>query len=228
MTAKWDRSVAGFPKPGASTQICDHTADNTDGVDSAWTDNALATDPASGESWGSAQVGAKWLDIGVDGTELNPVFKRWERLTGGGIYGWRTLCLRYVKWLTAPVTVTLSPGGPYTADQAYTDLDMTTLLDGAGVQDNDDKVVVGVWLRVMVVDTGTLGTGASNEVWFAVRKKGETVEQKLRCLVSDVVNEATLRVGLDASEIFQWSVQVANTSPSMTVTVELIGFEELL
>ena len=142
MTAQWDRTVAGFPKPGAGTKIPDHLEDNTQGVDSAISWNALATDPDDG--WGSSQEGWPWNDIGIVGTSLNPRLARWEDLTGGGSWGWRYLCLRYLKWLTAPQAITFSPAPPYTADLVYTDVDLTTLLNLAGVQDHDDKLVDAV------------------------------------------------------------------------------------
>jgi len=222
MTQEWRNT--SFPVPTASDDFCDRLTDIQSGIESAVTLNAGSADPSTGGSWGANQVGAMWVDTT---TALKPLFSRWELLTGS-TYGWRVLCLHYKKRVVTPSAITFSPASPYTADQAVTDIDLTTLLDAAGFQDNDDKVVTAVKIRVTVVDTGTLGTGTSNATWVAFNQKGSTDQQYLYCQVSGVVNAGTMWVGLDSSEVLQFSTQVANTSPSMTVTADVIAFEEVV
>lgn len=222
MVQKWRTTTYAVPTSGDF--FGDIADKNIDGIETAITHYAGDVDPSTGASWGVNQVGAYWLDLDVDGTDTDPVLKRWEDLTGGGSYGWRWM--RHWRWhyLSAPQSVSFSPGSPYTSDQVATDVDLTTLLDS--VQTNTAKTVVAVLMRVKVVDTGTLGTGSANEVYAEFKKKGDTVVQQVRCLVSNVENEQTIIVGLDASEIFQFAVVVANTSPSFTLEAEVIGYME--
>jgi len=222
---KWGTS--GYAEPADSTDVGDHLEDLTDGVNTVGSCYSGTTDPSSGASpaWGADQVGRLWLDTGVDGSVTNPVLKQWQDLTGGGSYGWRTLGLRKSARLDTPSSVTFSPAGPYTSDQAYTDLDLTSLLDA--VQANTAKAVVAVQLAVRVKDTGTFSGGA--DAYAAFRKNGATDEQRVYCAVSGREHEQTLWVELDASEILEWTVVVASGgSPSFTLSATVIGYMEAL
>lgn len=189
-----------------------------------------SADPTTG--WGNTERGVLLLDDGWGGagigSDLDPRLCVYQKVASAGTNAKRYLSARKLVYATTPAAVTFTPAGPYVADQAYTDLDMSALLDGAGFQDYDDLLVTEVVLAVSVVDTGTLGTGAANSTYAMFRKKGTTNEVRVPCQVSGVVNYATILVGVDANEILQWGVVAANTSPSFTLTADLVGFMETL
>lgn len=224
--AKWDRPNNSYTKPSGSTLVCDYLEDLLDGIDTAFTWQFLTTDPADA-SWGAAQRGAVWTDGGVVGTSIGgPLLARWEE-TSSGVYGWRYLCLRYMKWLDTPQSVTMPGSQPYTADETWTDVDFTSLLDGAGVQDHDDKLVDAVVMRVRVKDSGTIDTTDSSYVEW--RKKGATHTMRFYTQVSGRWAETWIVVPLDSDEIAQFQAVVAdNGSPSMTCECEVWGFMELI
>lgn len=189
-----------------------------------------SADPTT--SWTNAEREALLMDSGWGaagiGTALNPRLAIFQQVTSGGTNGTRYLCFRYIKWAAASASLTLPGSQPYTADEAYGDVDCTTALDGSGFQDHDDVTVSDVLVRFSVIDTGTLGTGSANAVYIAVRKKGDTTEQRFSVMVSNVLHYYTVWIPIDTDEIFQFSATVANTSASMTVTADLLGFMETI
>jgi len=203
------------------------------GFDTALTHHSGTTDPSSGASWGSAQVGTIWKDT-TDAQ--NPVWKQWQQTaTSGPAYGWRTLRLRKRHMLTAPVAVTLADATPITADVlTFVDKDLTTELDT--VQDNDDCLVIAVKLRVRVREAGTVkaatavqivDSGAAGTIGgLHFREKGTTVEQSISPQVSGMPVEKDLWIELDASEILQYAAVVGSASPSLAYEIKLVGYEE--
>lgn len=228
MVQKWNTTT--YPKPSAATKIPAHVDDNTDGIDTALTHWDGASDPQ--DSWGSDEQGylgnSRGAWTGVTGSSLNPKWARWEDLTGGGSYGWRALKLRMLKFLTTPVTVSLSPAGPYSADDALdgTNLqDVTTILDGAGVQDNDDKLVTEILLRIRV-QTGASETLGADNAYFVVRQPSSTAEHRVYAQVVNRYAERDVWVPLDSSEQFEWGVYVGGGTASFTVALQLLAFME--
>lgn len=229
MVQKWD--TVSFPKPVAATKLPDHVDDNTDGIDTALTHNDGTSDPSSGAGWGAAHRGIILSARGflTGASDTNPKLARWEDKDSGT--GWRLLWTRKIRFATTPVTVSFSPGSPYTSNQAYTSLDLSTVLDNANLQGVESgfngKLVTEVVLRVRVKDTGTFSGG--DDAYAKFRGVGMTVEQKVYCAVSGRWNERTLIVPLDAAEALEWGVVVASGgSPSFTLEAEAIGFMETL
>jgi hypothetical protein len=223
MVQKWDN--ASFPKPGASTKIPAHIEDNSDGVDTAVTCNDGTLDPNNG--WGSAQLGTMFHARGAisGASNTNPRLCLWQDLDGVGTYGWRILCLRYMKFLTAPTSITLSPAGPFAASQTWTALDLTTVLDGAGVQDNDAKAVTEVLLQAKV-KTGASETLGQDNAYAAFRTTGGTNEVRVYANNVDRYEWRQFWLPLDSAESLDWSVTIGGGTASFSLTLELLGFME--
>lgn len=231
MVSKWN--VVGYPLPTSADVGADYLPRLLDGVQSAATDYAGAVDPSTGApaTWQSATyVGSKWLDTS---DPSNPKLKRWQLLLAPGTYGWRTLRLFKTKWLVTPQALTLA-GSPAGADIPYADYDFSTDLDDGGsgnVQDAGDQenaLVVGVWLRC-VVQTGaaeTVGTGATKNAYMKWQTKGSTNEQRVRACVANHEEEATIFVPLDASEIAEWGIVVGGGTPAFAFSASILGFVE--
>ncbi len=236
MTSKWNDS--GFQVAAIGDAVTDLFSRLINGVDSAITWCAKATDPSSGApvAWGVSQVGRPWLDIGVDGTAANPVLKVWCQLTATPTYGWRRVRLRKVKDLTTPVAVTgINSQSPASADITTAAVSLTTLLDTAGVQDTGDtaRLVTAVWLRVKFRGGAaeTLGTGATETPYLLFRTTGGTNEQKVGA-VSDGGGftarqvERVIRVPLDASEQLDFGYAGGGGTKAGVFDAYLVGFEE--
>lgn len=200
------------------------------GLQTALTHDAGTADPSSGAptTWGASDVGRLWLDI-TDA--LNPVWKLWQALTAGPTYGFRTLRYWKTKWLTAPQAVTFSPASPAAADVAAADCDLTTLLDGAGVQDTSQTAMTvrAAWLRIRVrTGASETITAATDHAYFQVNEKSSTVVQRLYCQVQNRYVEGTFLVPLDSSEIFQFLVKVGGGTPAFEYEAWLVGFAEAM
>lgn len=227
MTQEWNDSTGGFPVPGASTDFCDYLASLNSGVETVATHFAGATDPD--DSWGADEVGYPWLDFGIDGTTVQPLAKRWERLTTGGTYGWRLLCLRYWAWVDDPGTDTpITFGGslPYTADRASSDISLAALLNT--VQVHNDKPVDAVLMRVRVKDAFSSGSRGQDAGYVEFTHKGSTSwRQRVYVNNSDEWVEQLIIVPLNSAEEFSYSVVVATgTSPSFQLQGWIIGWLE--
>jgi hypothetical protein len=223
-------NTSGYPAPALTMDGDDYFAGNHNGVLTALTNHSGAPDPSSGApvAWGADEVGRVWLDT-TD--PANPVFKLWQQLSGTPTYGWRTLRYLKTKWLTAPQAVTFSPASPAAADVAATDVDLTTLLDGAGVQDTSQTapVVKGVWLRVRVrTGASETITAATDHAYFQLNEKSSTVVQRLYCQVANRYVERTVFVPLDSGEIFQFLVKVGGGTPAFEYEAWVVGLVEAL
>lgn len=199
------------------------------GLDTALTHDAGSSDPSSGATvaWGAADVGRLWLDTT---TAALPVLKMWCQLTAGPTYGWRTLRLLKTKHLSAPQAVTFSPASPAAADVAWADVDLTTLLDTAGVQDTGDtaRTVAAVLLRVRVAAgaSETLPGTGSDGCYFAVKAKGSTQDKRVYPQVADRYVEAEFWTALDSDEIFEFMVDVGGGTPNFRYAAWVVAFAE--
>lgn len=227
MTAKWNSP--SYPKP-ASSDMGDTWLDALyDGVDTARTLHAGSTDPSTSAptAWGADDVGALWFDTTAP---ASPVLKVWQQLAASGpSYGWRTLRIPKVKWLTTPAAVTFSPTSPAAADVAFTDVSLATLLNSNQDAGQTEAAVGSVLMRLRCY-TGaseTIPTGSDN-CYFAVRTKGGTNEQRLYPQVANRLVETTVWVPLDASEVFQFAIDVGGGTPSFTYEAEVLAILESL
>lgn len=224
MTSKWN--TAGEPRPTGSTTFPVKTDQHTEGIDTAATHYAGSSDPSVGapSAWGAAEIGTFWLDT-TD--PQNPKLKQWQQLTATPTYGWRPLCLRYFDVRGDPQAITFSPAGPYTVNQAFTDLDLSALLDN--IQTVSAGLVSEVLLKVRIADTGT--GFATTQPYVAFRQNGiltAASERRLYAQVSGLAVERDIWIPLDVNEIVEWAVTVAPTSPSFTLEAWLVGFAETL
>lgn len=230
--------TSGQAKIDFAQMLASQNAALQSGIETALTAYVSATDPSTGASpaWGSAEVGRRWYDTGVDGSAQNPVLKVWAQLTTAPTYGWRLLRTRAVKMLTAPAAIALATASPTAVNVTWTDKDFTADLDAAGAQDNDDMLVVAVYLNIRAKEGGTIRVvadadfddlGGDNTIGgFHWREKGSTVEELLIPQVTDVPVERVIRVELDANEIAQYALVVGSTSPDLHFRAKLVGFEE--
>ncbi len=201
------------------------------GLDTALTQASGATDPSTGAptAWGSADVGRLWLDT-TDAA--NPVLKMWCQLTATPTYGWRTLRIAKVRHLSAPQAVTFTTASPAAADVAWEDVDLTSLLDGAGVQDTGDNVrkVAAVLLRVRVAAgaSETLPGTGSDGCYFAARANGSTQDKRVYPQVADRYVEAEFWTALDSDEIFEFMVDVGGGTPNFRYAAWVVAILEVV
>lgn len=225
MTQKWN--VSGYPKPDTSTLGGAHLLDLDDGVETALTSFYGATDPNPG-TWGSAELGYEWIDVGVDGSVLNPVRKRWEQVSGTPTYGWRKLFIKHIKWHTAGIALAIN--GNKTIDVTWTDIDLSTALVAAQ-ELSGYKNILAVILRVSVDADPDAGSFGADDFYIAFRRKGDTdanVIQKVYAPpLANRKDERTIVVPLDSSEVCQYMVEIGGSgSPSMNVAAYAIGIYE--
>lgn len=204
------------------------------GVWSVFTDNASSTDPAVGApiAWGAREVGARWLDTGVDGTAVSPVLKRWQDLTGAGGYGWRTLRLRKRKWVGDPtLAVVTLPGSPAAADIGWTTVNLASVLNGATPGDVQDagqltSIVAEVKLQLEVkADAAEVITDATKG-YLALRGDGLTgQDQRLYAEVAGRPNQGQMDVQLVAEKL-QYKVVVGTGAPAFTWTAKIVELQE--
>lgn len=231
---KWD--TTGFEIPtDTHADICDAVKRIRDGVETIRFNYRGTTDPSLSLSWGAAQVGTRWQDIGSAGSGAsvtNPLYKIWDDLTGGASYGWRIMCLRYMKYLTSPRSILgLFTGRPWVANVVKTAITLTTDLDAAGVQDNDAKNVTEVLLRIRAEDTGTIG--GDTEGYIEFRPFGLAAgTNRLYLPAGGRPHEFHFwtRFGADPDfEKLEYLVQVAGTSPSFDLlSADILAFAETL
>ncbi len=198
------------------------------GVEGAATNYRSATAPDSGAPvlWADREAGIWWEDIGVDGSVLNPVMKRWVKLTSGpDTYGWKKVCAFYTQYLTAPIAITLSPAGPHAADVAFTTHSLAALFD-AQADHIDAHRVVAALIDFDVKETGTVPAN-DTDAYLAVRSNGGTDERRIYCQVSSRPVRDRFWVVLDASEQFEWSVQVGTGTPNLSVAAQILAWQEL-
>ena len=186
-----------------------------------------------GRGMGNGRTGTPWVDNnGTYGDATNPSLARWEDLDGGGTYGWRHLCIRYINWLLAPVDCLGLFTLPYTTDDlAGTTLDLSTLLNSAQPAATQNKRVVEATFYIELSDTGTGYTTKQPFVGF--RPQGASGNyQKFWCPVSGlrVGYTFTIRFGTGANvEKLDFIRQVANASGSLTIHVfDLLSWHELV
>lgn len=238
MTARWN--VSGYPARAIGDAIQSILSGVIDGVATALTLCSSATDPstAAPTTWGVAEVGRPWLDVGVDGTAANPVLKMWVQLTGTPTYGWRRLRILKTKHLATPLAVTgINSLSPASADVALAAVSLATLLDNAAAQDTGDNVrlATGAILRVRFRGGAaeTLGTGATETPYLAFRKTGATDEQRVHA-VSDGAGftaravERVIYVPLDTSEQVDFGYAGGGGTKAGVFEVHLLGFTEVI
>ena len=84
MSQEWD--TTGFEIPTDShADTCDAVKRIRDGLETIRFNYRGTTDPSISLSWGAAQVGTWWQDIGSAGSGAsvtNPLYKIWDDLTG--------------------------------------------------------------------------------------------------------------------------------------------------
>lgn len=194
------------------------------GIETALTHYSGSSDPSSGASpaWGATEVGRLWLDTTV---AASPSMKMWQQLTAAGpTYGWRLLRGTRTKWLEEPVDILAS--GDVTSDVADTAIDLTTILNGAGVQDDasEECLVTAVYVRVRCKETGTIPS--TDDVWIEVKKKGATAGRRVYPQVAGRLKEDSFWVALDSGEELEYAIDVAGASPTFTRHLQILGFQE--
>ena len=147
MSVDYNRPGAGFTKPSATTKIPDHTLDNTDGVDAAITHYDATADPQDA-AWGAPEQGQLFHDRGAasGASTTNPLFAKWEDLTGAASYGWRYLCLRYWKFLSTEVALTLTAAQEVTGqmvDRGFEFAQIDPIWKGADVAEVQGAIPAG-------------------------------------------------------------------------------------
>lgn len=228
MTAKW--RTAGDPAPVSGTDNADvWMTKAANGVDSASTRNANATDPSSG--WTIDQDGTLWLNI----TDLyNTVQYDFAKKDDATFAFRRSRLRRFFPVIVAAASalVTFSPASPQTANVAFAagDVDLTTLLDTLQDANFTTPLVTRVRLRVIVrASVGTIATGAVPNAYIAFRKNGLTTVQEAmcRCQVANVEAEYEIEVDLDTSEIMEFKIEIpGGGAGELTYRAYVCGFYE--
>ncbi len=239
MTAQWNSNVGGAQVAAGDTANQNWGTEGArlvKGVWSAFTQNASASDPSSGAptAWTSREVGALWLDTGVDGTAASPVLKRWQQLTSGPTYGWRTLRMRKTKFIADPTlaVVTFSTASPAAADVAWEDVAFATVLDGATPGDVQDAgqlaaIVSEVLLQIEVTPGVSEVITDATKGYMAWRCKGATnQEQRVYGQVAGRPFQAQLLVQLDANEKAQMKVVVGTVTPNFAYSAKVVEIHE--
>lgn len=221
-------NTSGGAAPASTDQASDYMGRCKNGIETALSDYSGSTDPSSGApvAWGANEVGFKWLDTT---NAAYPVLKRWQQLTSSPTYGWRQLRMRKLIWPDTPQAITFSPAGPLAADQTWTTLALTTLLDAGSLQDVGEvqALVDAVLLRVRVTPGASETLGAS-DCYMAFRKTGTSQEFRVYPQVAGRPFEAEIWVPLDTSEQFDWSVVVGTGTPDFAYQAEIRGLLELI
>ena len=213
MTQKWN--TAPYAYPTVSTVYGDHLIDLDDGVDTAITHYYGTADPSSGASWGADEVGALWYDstnsVEAAGDDLGLVVKRWEVLTDGPTYGWRTLGVRSYVALE-PNTNKLNLSNQ--TNVSATDCDVTA--------DTSSRAVAAL-LQVEVADHVP-----ASGVYAAFRKNGTTTDAQARRVYPQVADLPTCQqvvVELDSGQIFEYSI-AAGAGSTFDLRVDVLGYWE--
>jgi len=223
MTAKWNTSTGSAAATSDNIDVAGAALIN--GVNTAITRYAGSSDPSTAApvAWGSAEIGALWLDT----TDADTVVtKQWQRLTAAPTYGWRTLKTPKLVWLTAPVDAVAST--TTSVDIAYTTVDLTATLD-ASVQDAGQVLpaVRAVLLRVLAnCTTGAIPAGDTGFV--KVRENSSTNEIKVHAQVAAKPHYQQVWVGLDSGEVFQYGVDTNAGAVTMTYEIKVMAAVELV
>lgn len=227
-TQHWDRPNASKPEilQAAGQLGAAAWGYARDGINTALADYCGSTDPSTGESWGADQVGRKWCD---DTTPANLKFYRWCQLTSAPTYGWRELKVRKAIDVESPPSVTFSPASPAAANVAWTAVDLTTLLDGAGVQDAAAKACAVVWVLLYVtVKGGASETIGAANAFIAFRKKGATNQEiRVKCYVAAMEHYGIVPLPLDSGEEFEFKVEVGGGTPAFEYAAKVLSLQEV-
>lgn len=245
MTAQWNTNVGGAQSAAGDVVNQDWGIEGSrlvKGVWSAFTDNANATDPSAGAPvpWGSREVGAVWLDTGVDGTPASPVLKRWQQLTSTPTYGWRTLRLRKIRFIPDPTlaAVVFAPASPAAADVPWTDVALATTLDGAAPGDVQDAgqlqaLVSEVLLQVEVTADAAETLTDPTKGYIAFRAKGASFTNQDERVYAQVAARPVQQqvwvplapAGADAEKM-QFKVVVGGGVPSFVYSAKIVAIAE--
>ncbi len=210
----------------------DYMVDNRNGVESALTHYWGPSDPSAGASpaWGAAELGTIWIDT-TD--PQNPVAKMWCRLDATPTYGWRTMRVPKIKWLTATAlasrAITFSPASPATGDVAFTAVDLTTLLDTLQDSTQVTHLVVAVLLRIRVRTGASETVPTTDDAYFGVRPTGAgaSSQNNVYAQVANRYFEAQVWVPLDANESFDFKVEVGGGTAGFEYAAWIDAIAEL-
>jgi hypothetical protein len=231
MTQKWD--TTGDPKPVSGVG-----GDNADvwmtkvmnGVDTAITRYSGTGDPSSGAGWGSAQIGATWLDTSGTTGGHSPVEKEWAPRSTGG-HGWRVFNGRREVWVDDAPDIGLA-GSPAGADLAFANHTLTSTLNT--YQDaNFQTAQVREVLLACKVTAGASETYAAGEDkgYLQLRKDGTATNIDLRVYAVGSglpgFGQLWVPVAYDGTdEKIQRGVKVGNGTPSFAFVARLLAFRE--
>lgn len=241
MTAKWNSNVGGAQSAAGDIANQSWGTEGSrlvNGVWSAFTDNASASDPSSGApiAWGSREVGAVWLDTGVSGTPANPVLKRWQQLTAGPTYGWRTLRMRKRKFIADPTlaAVVFTTVSPAAVDVPWEDVPLATVLDGATPGDVQDAgqlacLVTEVLLQVEITPGASEVLTNPAKGYISFRAKGAAnQDERIYAQVAARPVQQQLLVQLDSNEKCQFQVVVGTGTPNFAYSAKIVEITEWL
>lgn len=211
-----------------STLLVDHRAGNESAISHYWG----SSDPSSGASpaWGVAELGTVWIDA-TDAQQ--PVAKIWCKLDATPTYGWRTMRVPKVKWLTATAlasrAITFSPASPATADVAFTAVDLTTLLDTLQDASQVTHLVVAVLLRIRVRTGASETVPTTDDAYFGVRPTGAgaSSQNNVYAQVANRYVETQVWVPLDSNESFDFKVEVGGGTPGFEYAAWIDAIAEL-
>lgn len=197
-----------------------------DGVDTAATRNYGNGDPSTGgppEAWGAAELGTEKID-GSDPD--NPVGSDWLTLDDD-TYGWVLKRHWKINFLVDSVPIVFSPAPNAAADVAWTDLDVSSLIDVSGVKDANSLLPKA---RAILV-RARAKAGASETIpndrscYFAMRENGGSDDGHRVCpQVSDVwTPDIQFWLGLDSAQKCEFSVGVGGGTPNLNYEAEIIA-----
>lgn len=223
MAQLWNTS--GGSKPASTDDASVYMGRCLNGIDTAITGYSGTSDPSSGApiAWGAAEVGAPWRDTTV---AANPVWKQWQQLTSSPTYGWRTLRLSKRIDLATQAALTFSPVSPAAADQTWTTLDLSTLLDSHQDAGQVDPLVTRVLLRVRIRTGASETIPLTDDAWISFRRNGSTNEARVYAQIQNRYAEDRVWVDLDGGEILEWRVEVGGGTPAFEYEAWLVSLEE--
>jgi len=221
MTQK--HNTSGYTKAATTTDVDVAGAAFINSLETAISRFAGTSDPSTGApaAWGSAEVGYLWLD--TTDPDL-PVLKQWQRLTAAPTYGWRTMRVPKLVWLTTPFDAVSSTTSA--ADVAYTDVDLTATLDSSG-QDAGQVLPTVRLVCLRVYANCTVGAIPAGDTGFVkVRGKSATDEVKVHAMVAAKPHYQQVWVSLDTGETFQYGVDTNAGAVTMGYEIKVLGFIE--
>lgn len=230
MARDWNSNAVAKITAGASQDGNAAIGKAKNGIEAALTGMSATADPSATAvvSWGSGEVGYPWLDITAPGS---PSTYRWQQKSSTGpTYGYRRLRGWKHILVTTPPAAIIDAAGTTAIAYGDDDKDLTSTLDGAGIQDTDwnEPLVRAVLLRVRIRFTTNTHPGG-DVLYAAFREPSTTNETRIYC--SSAVNVWTERdvlVGLDSTETFQYAKDTNTAGNSVALQVYLRGvFEEV-